>query len=128
MFSFYVAFKSNLLKEHYFNCIKSKCYRNALIKVRLGVLPINSNKLRYSEDGRKKSCVISVKHRWMMNSILSVCVRCVTVSGLSTLVLICAREILLQDCVFVIWKKPAGSSLWLLFTPVNLDSSTFHVS
>ena len=55
-YSFYVLFKSNLLTEQYFDCITSKWYRDALIKIRLGVLPINSNKFRYSEDQRKTLC------------------------------------------------------------------------
>ena len=55
-FSFYVTFKSSLLPEQYFDCVTLKCYRDCLIKIRLGVLPINSNKFRYSEDDRKKLC------------------------------------------------------------------------
>ena len=55
-FSFYVTFKSSLLPEQYFDCVTLKCYRDCLIKIRLGVIPINSNKFRYSEDDRKKLC------------------------------------------------------------------------
>ena len=58
-FSFYVTFKSSLLPEQYFDCVALKCYPDALIKIRLGVLPINSNKYRYSEDDRKKLCDFS---------------------------------------------------------------------
>ena len=55
-FSFYVTFKSSLLPEKYFDCVILKCYRDCLIKIRLGVLPINSNKFRYSEDDRRNLC------------------------------------------------------------------------
>ena len=61
-FSFYVTFKSSLLPEQYFDCVTLKCYRDALIKIRLGVLPINSNKFRYSEDDRKKLCDFCQSH------------------------------------------------------------------
>ena len=49
-----MTFNSNLFKEQYFDRINSKCYRDALIKIPLSTLPINSSKYRYSEDEREK--------------------------------------------------------------------------
>ena len=51
-----MTFKSSLLPEQYFDCVTLNCYQDALIKIRLGVLPINSNKFRYSEGDRKRLC------------------------------------------------------------------------
>ena len=77
-FSFYVTFKSSLLPEQYFDCVTLNCYGDALIKIRLGVLPINSlDALKMT----RKSCVTFVKFRWRMKFTSSVCARYITGSG-----------------------------------------------
>ena len=43
-FCLYASFKSNLLKENYLDFVRIKCFRDALIKLRMGVLPLNKNR------------------------------------------------------------------------------------
>ena len=49
-FSLYASFKSNLLTENYFDFVKIKCFRDALIKLRMGALPLNANCFRYAHE------------------------------------------------------------------------------
>ena len=53
-FSLYTSFKSNLLTENYFKFVKIKCFRDALIKLRMGVLPLNANRFRYAHENALK--------------------------------------------------------------------------
>ena len=53
-FSLYSSFKSNLLTENYFDFVKIKCFRDAVIKLRLGVLPLNANLFRYAHENSLK--------------------------------------------------------------------------
>ena len=53
-FSLYASFKSNLLTENYFDFVKIKCFRDALIKLRMGVLPLNANRFRYAHENALK--------------------------------------------------------------------------
>ena len=110
----YVTFKLSLLPEQYFDCVTLNCYGDALIKIRLGVLPINSlDALKMT----RKSCVTFVKFRWRMKFTSSVCARYITGSGQNILILTCARKILSHNCFVAIHKKNTGSLLHLLFTP-----------
>ena len=49
-FSLYSSFKFKLLTESYFDMVQVKCFRNAVIKLRLGVLPLNANLCRYAQE------------------------------------------------------------------------------
>ena len=119
-FSFYMTFKSSLLPEQYFNCVTLKCYQDALIKIQPGVLPINSNKFRYSEDDRK-ICLTFVKFRWKMNFTSSVCVHYNRLRTKYTDPDMHKKNTFSfsHDCFVGIQKKNAGSLLHLLFTASN---------
>ena len=52
MYSTYSLFKSSLESEPYFNFLDIRCFRDGLVKLRTGVLPINGSSFRttFSED------------------------------------------------------------------------------
>ena len=111
-----MTFKPSLLPEQYFDCVTLNYYGDTLIKIRLGVLPINSlDTLKMT----RKSCVTFVKFRWRMKFTSSVCARYITGSGQNILILVCARKILSHNCFVASHKKNAGSLLYLLFTLSN---------
>ena len=49
-FCLYASFKSNLLAENYLDFVQIKCFRDVLIKLRMGVLPLNANRFRYAHE------------------------------------------------------------------------------
>ena len=53
-FCLYASFKSNLLTENYLDFVRIKCFRDALIKLRMGVLPLNENRFRYAHENASK--------------------------------------------------------------------------
>lgn len=55
-FNVYFSFKTILCAEQYFEWVSVKCFRDALVKLRLGVLPINVNKFRFSDNDNAKIC------------------------------------------------------------------------
>ena len=112
-----MTFKSSLLPEQYFDCVTLKCYQDALIKIQLGVLPINSNKFRYSEGDRKK--LRDFRQSQVEDEFHFVCVRYIRDSEQNILIPTCARKILSYDCFVAVQKQNAGSMLHLLFTPSN---------
>ena len=65
-FSLYASFKSNLLTEILFDFVYIKCPRDALIKLRIGVLPLNANCFRYARE------VVKMKLRMKFTSFASV--------------------------------------------------------
>ena len=102
--------------SQYLDCVTLNCYRDALIKIQLDVLPINSlDTLKMTG----KSCVTFIKFRWRMNFTSPVCACYITGLGQNILILTCARKILSHNCFVAIHKKNAGSLLHLLFTPSN---------
>ena len=52
--SLYVSFKFNLLTENYFDFVNLKCFRHAVIKLRMGVLPLNANRFRSAHQNTLK--------------------------------------------------------------------------
>ena len=53
-FCLYASFKSNLLTENYLDFVRIKCFRDVLIKLRMGVLPLNANRFRYAHGNASK--------------------------------------------------------------------------
>ena len=53
-FCLYASFKSNLLTENYLDFLRIKCFRDVLIKLRMGVLPLNANRFRYAHENASK--------------------------------------------------------------------------
>ena len=53
-FYLYASFKSNLLTENYLDFVQIKCFRDVLIKLRMGVPPLNANRLRYAHKNASK--------------------------------------------------------------------------
>ena len=53
-FCVYASFKSNLLTENYLDFVRIKCFRDVLIKLRMGVLPLNANRFRYAHENASK--------------------------------------------------------------------------
>ena len=53
-FCLYASFKSNLLTENYLDFVRIKCFRDVLIKFRMGVLPLNANRFRYAHENASK--------------------------------------------------------------------------
>ena len=54
IFCLYASFKSNLLTENYLDFVRIKCFRDVLIKLRMGVLPLNANRFRYTHENASK--------------------------------------------------------------------------
>ena len=50
----YASFKSNLLTENYLDFVWIKCFKNVLIQLRMGVLPLNANRFRYAHENASK--------------------------------------------------------------------------
>ena len=42
------------LTDSYFDFVEIKCFRDALIKLRMGVLPLNANRFRYAHENTLK--------------------------------------------------------------------------
>jgi hypothetical protein len=61
-YSLYSCFKNVLSVEQYFDWVPVKCFRDALVKLRLGVLAINNNKFRFSPNAREKLCKFCSRH------------------------------------------------------------------
>ena len=53
-FCLYASFKSNLLIENYLDFVRIKCFRDVLIKLGMGVLPLNANRFRYAHENASK--------------------------------------------------------------------------
>ena len=53
-FCLYASFKSNLLTENYLDFVRIKYFRDVLIKLRMGVLPLNANRFRYAHKNASK--------------------------------------------------------------------------
>ena len=53
-FCLYASFKSSLLTENYLDFVRIKCFRDVLIKLRMGVFPLNANRLRYAHENASK--------------------------------------------------------------------------
>ena len=53
-FCLYASFKSNLLTENNLDFVGIKYFRDVLIKLRMGVLPLNANRLRCAHENASK--------------------------------------------------------------------------
>ena len=42
------------LQENYLDCVRIICFRDALIKLRMGVLPLNADRFRYAHENASK--------------------------------------------------------------------------
>ena len=56
-YEMYRSYKYEFGREKYLLDIDIFCFRVALTQIRLGVLPINSNMYRYSENPKDRRCV-----------------------------------------------------------------------
>ena len=42
------------MRENYLDFVRIKCFRDVLIKLRMGVLPLNANRFRYAHENASK--------------------------------------------------------------------------
>ena len=50
----YASLKSSLLTENYLDFVGIKCFKDVLIKLRMGVLPLNANRFHYAHENASK--------------------------------------------------------------------------